>query len=360
MAEPRMKTVFILGAGASARAGVPMMAEFLDRAEKIFRTKDSPAARDVFSAIAELQGVYAKSFLDLENLESVFGAIEMAQLLGKLAGRSRPSIEELRKNFLSLIVQTIEETTYFPGTLDGEIAVAEPYGGFVGSIAALRAGDPATAMQFALLTFNYDLALDQALTLYQIPFDYALAEQKYRGDLPFLKLHGSINWGQCQTCNAIVPYELQDLEMRSHRPFRPRYALGSNIDRREHCGRVLTGPVLVPPTWNKNDYHGGITPVWERAARELGEADNIIIIGYSLPESDSFFRYLYALGSISATRLKRLWVVNPDESPNFKARFEEMVGRGVRTRLEFLSGPGGKFDNSLDRIFTALQADVGR
>ena len=67
-----MKTVFILGAGASQRAGVPMMAEFLDRAERVFRGQMHEASRDVFAAITELQGVYAKSYLDLDNIEAVF------------------------------------------------------------------------------------------------------------------------------------------------------------------------------------------------------------------------------------------------------------------------------------------------
>src|SRR6185503_8125266 len=65
-----MKTVFILGAGASKRAGGPLMADFLDKAESLLLRNEGvnrEAFQDVFDARSELQGIYAKSFLDLDN-----------------------------------------------------------------------------------------------------------------------------------------------------------------------------------------------------------------------------------------------------------------------------------------------------
>jgi len=62
-----MKTVFILGAGASKTAGAPLMYNFLDRAHDLFRLKDDGIQdamadfEDVFDAINELQRVYANS-----------------------------------------------------------------------------------------------------------------------------------------------------------------------------------------------------------------------------------------------------------------------------------------------------------
>ena len=117
-------------------------------------------------------------------------------------------------------------------------------------------------------------------------------------------------------------------------------------------------PVLVPPTWNKNEYHIGLPRVWGHAARELAEAENIFVIGYSLPESDTFFRYLFALGSASDTRLKRLWVVNPDKGGHVKGRFEAMVGRGIQSRLRFINGVDGEFFNSIPVIEEEIKKDM--
>jgi hypothetical protein len=37
--------------------------------------------------------------------------------------------------------------------------------------------------------------------------------------------------------------------------------------------------------------HTGLSSVWRAAATHLAEAENVFIIGYSLPDTDEFFRY---------------------------------------------------------------------
>ncbi len=90
-------TVFILGAGASRAAGGPLMVDFLDIAEDMFegmrQSQEPNSVRDsfelVFREIHKLQEVYARSTLDLNNIESVFAAFEMATLLGRLGDLTR-------------------------------------------------------------------------------------------------------------------------------------------------------------------------------------------------------------------------------------------------------------------------------
>jgi hypothetical protein len=66
----------------------------------------------------------------------------------------------------------------------------------------------------------------------------------------------------------------------------------------------------------------------------LAEARDIVIIGYSLPPSDQFFRYLYGLGTISATRLRRFLVFDPDTRPALRRRFERLLGQAARERFD--------------------------
>lgn len=79
------ENVFILGAGASAESGAPLMNNFIDVAEDLLRkdaVKDvSEDFRRVFKVINELHGVYAKSFIDLNNIEFLFGTLEMARII---------------------------------------------------------------------------------------------------------------------------------------------------------------------------------------------------------------------------------------------------------------------------------------
>ena len=126
------------------------------------------------------------------------------------------------------------------------------------------------------------------------------------------------------------------------------YNLGTNLKFKEHDGKPLSGPpVIVPPTWNKNSYHGQLSNVWSKAAYEIAEAENIFIIGYSLPETDSFFRYLYALGSESKKRLRNFVVINKDNSGTTERRFRELIGKGIENRFRYIAST---FENGLGKI----------
>jgi len=71
------------------------------------------------------------------------------------------------------------------------------------------------------------------------------------------------------------------------------------------------------------------------AAVVLSQSENIFVIGYSLPSTDSFFRYLYALGSQSKTLIQRFWVFDPDKHGKVEARFREMIGQGIEGKFVF-------------------------
>lgn len=112
------ETVFILGAGASQQAGAPVMGDFLDVARALMKNKQNAdvAAESelVFKGIDALQNVHSKAELDLLNLESVFAAFEMAQLLKRLPGLTEEEIEKLPSAMRRLICHTLESTIKFP------------------------------------------------------------------------------------------------------------------------------------------------------------------------------------------------------------------------------------------------------
>jgi hypothetical protein len=90
---------------------------------------------------------------------------------------------------------------------------------------------------------------------------------------------------------------------------------------------------VVPPTWNESQYHAELESVWAAAARELSSAANIVVCGYSLPQSDHFFRQLYALGTISDQRLRNFLVFDPDE--DVKKRFISLLGQAAIERFDY-------------------------
>ena len=90
--------------------------------------------------------------------------------------------------------------------------------------------------------------------------------------------------------------------------------------------RVTVEPLIVPPTWNKTDYQGALRSVWARAAQELGEAREIFVVGYSLPETDKFFKYLFGLGAIGPSLLRRFEVFDKARDDKVGDRFRALLG----------------------------------
>jgi hypothetical protein len=74
--------------------------------------------------------------------------------------------------------------------------------------------------------------------------------------------------------------------------------------------------------------------VWRRIAKELSDAENIVVIGYSLPEVDEFFRYLFRLGTVGDSLLRRFIVFDPDEA--VRAHFTELLAADPGGRLQHI------------------------
>ncbi len=108
-------------------------------------------------------------------------------------------------------------------------------------------------------------------------------------------------------------------------------------------------PVIVPPTWNKTQHYHQISPVWRRAAQHLSEAEVIVVFGYSLPETDQFFRYLYAWGTVGDAILKCFLVVDPDPSGQVVSRFQSLLGPGAKNRFIHIKK---KFGEALYEVFS--------
>ena len=124
-------------------------------------------------------------------------------------------------------------------------------------------------------------------------------------------------WGEHGTCKIPIGSQLHDY-----------FTKYTDVEVEEE-------PVIIPPTWNKADHHQALSTIWSKAAEHLGEAKSIFIIGYSLPETDAFFRLLYALGTVGSSPLEKIVVYNPDNSGGVNKRFKEMLGPGAIARYEY-------------------------
>lgn len=325
------------------------MKEFLDTAHNLWRLKavaeTAPNFERVFDAVSALQAVHSKSQLDLDNIESVFTTCEMAKTLGRFPGDAGKDIDGIIRSLKIVIVKTLELTMRFPCN-ERQIKCPQPYDGFMHLVRHLKE-NAKPVHTVSLITFNYDIALDFAVHHYGYQADYGLDQKMLDGFevIPLFKLHGSLNWTETNSevqDKAVVPWTMRDyFSTHSVSLFHEvkfcTIPIGSQLPKlaKNHKQPVTGEAVLVPPTWNKAETHRTLSKVWQKAAAALSEAENIVVIGYSMPEADAFFRYLYALGTVGKTLLKRFWVFDPDSSGGVERRFTGLLGPGAAARFMY-------------------------
>lgn len=356
--------VFILGAGCSKHAGAPLMNDFLDRAEALRRADDVDDAWEdfdlVFKGIKALQMVSAKAQIDQDNLEEVFAAFEMAELLGCLGDLSSEETEGLPSALKHVIRVTLEKSVMLEWSRSNtnefslyQLQPSETYKRFASTVKDLS--EKLGENDVSIITFNYDLCLDYALYHSSINVDYCLnVPQK---GMKLLKLHGSLSWKRDGGKEEVDPVPITSLIPDEELRY-PRQAVEPQVPQfkgiaplRDHGNREI---IIVPPTWNKMQHHSSLKSVWASAASELKSAEYICVCGYSLPESDHFFRHLFALGTIGEARIKEFAIVNPDDS--VKGRFEKLLGSRTLKRMKYYQLAFGSLDHvaSVSKILATI------
>lgn len=115
-------------------------------------------------------------------------------------------------------------------------------------------------------------------------------------------------------------------------------------------------PLLVPPSWDKSGHRDILTPVWAKAVEELKAAKRICVIGYSMPKTDAFFRYLLTLALAENERLSDLIVVDlaravvgpTQQEVALETRWKELL-EPMFVQRRFRFHPEGLIDYVLDR-----------
>ena len=329
------KTVFILGAGASASAGAPLMNQFLDVAVDLLNSRRFGDATDriqrLFEFKASLRAVYANASIDLHNIESLLSAIEMGITIDGVASITPSELQDLLDSSKAMIVRTLENSIRFPvadGTSAPRARPTTDYERFVQRVESTSGRD------VCYITFNYDVALDLAVVANFGAVNYCIDDESCSSAPTLLKLHGSTNWGISPATQRIVAFDLGSyLRKGLITTTQEQYVtLSPSLDLRDTFG-VDPRSVIVPPTWSKSSHHRSIAGVWNRASRELSTAQAIFVVGYSLPPSDAFFRQFFALSTLHNDDIRHFVVVDPD--PSVGERFKDLLGAGALKRFHY-------------------------
>ena len=289
--------VVVLGAGASRHAGYPLAAEMGNCLAAWINTLSSEHQyRLCLAQITELYG-------GLGNFESI-----LADLMTATPGSRAAGLGVRRPYLLSDLKEALRDH------FDSIRSTPAPL--YNGLARVLRPGD-------SVITFNYDLGVERALRtagLWDIKTGYGFLIEN--GDQPspveVLKLHGSTNWrallfggrtgffagGGNSLGNRPVLFFRPDLEYLGYRDF---------VDPR--CAGLDTAaslPAMIMPALPKtfyftttygDEWKGFWDHLWNRAGRAIANADEVIMIGYSLPVADERAREMLLDTTNKGTRL---------------------------------------------------------
>jgi hypothetical protein len=341
--------VYILGAGFSHGAGLPLIGNFLLRmrdSHEWLENKGRHLEAKAVASVLEFRLIAASAAywvnMDLENIEELFslasasaGHMDVNVRLAIAATLDFTQQSNTRKGHLYVSGRS----KVFVGPAKNGKPVSAPswarfdekaasvrgyrddfgpfemghYGFRVARLLGMFANGEVRG-ENSFISFNYDLLLENALRELGLQFCYGFSPQTVNfqegawgqageSAVQVLKLHGSVNWARRKGRRG-----------RSFTVFR---------DYSDVLAAGLS-PELVPPTWKKV-FEKQLQAVWMRAVERLSSATRIVIIGFSMPPTDMHFKYLMAAGLQNNVSLRQIVCVNPGPTDALESRLRGLL-----------------------------------
>ena len=346
--------VFILGAGFSAQAGMPLATELTPLLRRKFEEYDHTEALAWLDSLDEriswLKRTHENAAPSL-NIEELFDFAHFDALIWKMrqhtcpvgrnAGDTPHSTAEAIETWLSYMEDDLVDVIWNLQQVAGESP-----SGISRFASILREND-------TIITFNYDTLIEQSISRANRSWQYGF---KIKGDqgILILKMHGSVNW-------AIVPrdqvgnfgYPLLFRKEDKNRPDTTATPIGeaeydyallripddkltNRIENRilqrseKQYGIGVAGLGRHKPL----DRMPGSGQVWHNAGRALYQADEIYVVGFSLSPFDTMARLHFAGVMCERTKNekrgmpKRVVLIDP-YACELEVRFGEVFGPDV-------------------------------
>lgn len=190
---------------------------------------------------------------------------------------------------------------------------------------------PIEELSNRIITFNYDTLLDDHLLEDRDITDIYFDTIRSRRDRPskakqnhplLLKLHGSINW-RCSENDLKSIIEGPQEEITEYQVDRVWVDNSSPPSPKDEVSPFIMPPLPSKPITSIKLFNW----LWTRAYEYLYEAKELVIVGYSLPETDGVAEAMF--GSFHNNDLERIILVDPSTST--LDRWRDVLGRtGLR------------------------------
>jgi len=379
-AAGKCDNVLLLGAGFSRAAGVPLMADFVERMwEYAARgmSNGKPLSPEDVEILArakevwtELDSFHGRAEFDDRNIEDILSLLSFNVLAGETG--SQENLEGINK----AISRTIELacTTKHPG-LPKTVPYTPVDDGppeyrtfWTLLLERLRNGSALPA----IITTNYDLVLERSLfqvlmnTIFtprsnRLPFEhvklcfhnsviddptYDVQYVAYTHWEPPHREDGTILKRSATSAKAIQEIEL--LKLHGSLSF-PKQRLENGATSEPVSAQ--RDPDILPPIFNKLST-GNVEGIWRTALNRLRTAKNVVVVGYSLPRTDIYMQYFLKAALGPNRDLNRISFFDPmfwqdgaessDMEQRYRACFSPQVQKRLLFRPRYVGDPDGQ------------------
>lgn len=317
------EVVVVFGAGASKAGGLPITTELMPELHAWAAAHGRTAhLRDIHDFIESFYFSFDADASEYPNIEDMLGLLDAAEdysqiRAGGVGFKWRPArVRQLRSRL---------------ARLTGEFLWSFQDDGVEERCASYRQLVRRLGRRVVYVTFNYDLLLETALSMEGIEFGYSLDLEV---DHPVvLKPHGSINW-----------YKPGDFKLETEDPI---FQLGDNLlvyadfsKARRSLRMVDREPMIVTPTPNKQFELFEFKKIWTGISAAIHSARKVLIIGYSLPDSDRTARLVLRRAGPPHHRNRQIEVVDPaDQETRLKDRISPCLVYHRQTFQQWLAAP---------------------
>lgn len=336
-AEVRKCRVFVLGAGFSAAAGVPLTVALLSEALQMFAAECPGIYERVEGYAKEAMGA-AEADLDVANLSfsdlcTFLEFIELREYGGGERWSENGSREKLALRYY--LAKTLVARTPRPAE------VSELYRAFA---AQLHPRD-------VVISFNWDGLLEAALDAVGMKYTY---DRSNEDAVTISKLHGSVNWrlgepnvmGESQ---STLPWTKLDFgsRMMTRHLFAARPLMDLSVWQ-HHRPLAEVDPYLVLPGYGKAFDVRANAALWYKPEFIFAFTHNVYIIGLSLAHDDFFVRSFFLanlpyIDDYSGVPGRKIVIINPADSAADDYAFILKQGNAELWNERFNIGHVGRF-----------------
>jgi hypothetical protein len=323
-----MKTAYIVGAGLSYYAGLPLQSDF---------TKKLLAARDFDEGPSQAMVAHLDKFVhkvfhlptDAEpsqwpELEDIFTFIDLSANTGHHLGREY-SPRDLRRMRRVLIARTIRmlQQSYKKAKRSSD----QKWVQIVNFVKKLNVIDS------RFISLNWDTSLESIILENhkecQLSYGKSIRPAMFQGEteietlpaeswpeIQLSKMHGSMNWLYCDNCRRIFWFSPTDtlkvadqiIRKDEWRKIDPEF----KSKKARHCCfcGVELGTRIATFSYRKALDFRMFQRSWERADRHLRDSERWVFIGYSLPGADFEFKYLLKRVELARTKRPEIIIVS--------------------------------------------------